>query len=237
MASSKPGSDKIDAELTLSHMETCTEKFPSVLDNSDASMTESMCSNASVDESLCSNGDVALQRDIQRIIHQHFDNVIKKWGNSEQWVLELRDGKRVAVPIQISLPPGDVVVRVDDLNQLAMVPGVSSESKEINSELEKGVDVIVEDWVSNICFEDAFQFADSSPPLNVDPLAFSLPMGAMDIFERSATLDVETLLGKDIYSKWFQEKFSGFDDFLGTSLKGLEEPATKFLLVVEAELQ
>ena len=27
------------------------------------------------------------------------------------------------------------------------------------------------------------------------------------------------------------------DDFLGTSLKGLEEPATKFLLAVEAELQ
>ena len=44
-------------------------------------------------------------------------------------------------------------------------------------------------------------------------------------------------MDKDNYSKWFQEKFSGFDDFLGTSLKGLEEPATKFLLVVEAELQ
>ena len=111
------------------------------------------------------------------------------------------------------------------------------ESKEINLELENGVDVIVEDWVSDICSEDAFQFADSSPPLNVDPLAFSLPMGAMDISERSPTLDVETLLGQDIYSKWFQKKFSGFDDFLGTSLKGLEELATKFLLAVEAELQ
>ena len=62
-----------------------------------------------------------------------------------------------------------------------MVPGVSSESKEINSELEKGVDVIVKDWVLDICSEDAFQFVDSLPPLNVDPLAFSLPMGAMDI--------------------------------------------------------
>ena len=60
---------------------------------------------------------------------------------------------------------------------------------------------------------------------------------AMDISEGSATLDVERLLGKDNHSEWFQEKFSGFDDFLGTSLIGLEEPATKFLLVVEAELQ
>ena len=143
----------------------------------------------------------------------------------------------MAVPIQISLPPGDVVVGVDNSNQLAMVPGVTSESKEFNSELEKGIDVIVEDWVSDICSEDASQFVDSSPPLNVDPLAFPLPLGAMDISDQPATLDVETWLGKDIYLKWFQDKFSGFDDFLGTSLKGLEEPATKFLLAVEAEIQ
>ena len=120
--------------LSLTHMElTCTETFLLVLDNSDASVTESMCFDAFVDESLCFDGDVALQRDIQQIIHEHTDNVIKKWGNSEQWVLELRDGKRVAVPIQISLPPGDVVVGVDDSNQLPTVPGVSSECKELNS--------------------------------------------------------------------------------------------------------
>ena len=143
----------------------------------------------------------------------------------------------MVVPIQFSLPSGEVVVRVDDLNQLPMAPGVSSGCKELNSELVKGVDVTLEEWVSDICPEDAFQFTNSSPPLNVKPLAFSLPMGVMDIPEGSATLDEEKLLGKDIYSEWFQEKFSGFDDFLGTSLKGLEEPATKFLLVVEAELQ
>ena len=59
----------------------------------------------------------------------------------------------------------------------------------------------------------------------------------MDISDQPTSLDVETLLGKGIYSEWFQNKFSGFDDFLGTSLKGLEEPATKFLLAVEAEIQ
>ena len=61
----------------------------------------------------------------------------------------------MAVPIQISLPPGDVVVGVDDSNQLTMVPGVASESKEFNLELEKGIDDIVEDWVSDIYSEDA----------------------------------------------------------------------------------
>ena len=99
------------------------------LNNSDASVTKSLCSEASVDESLCFDGDVALQCDIQRIIHEHIDDVIKKWGNSKQWVLELRDGRKVAVPNQISLPPGDAVVGVDDSNQLALVLGVPSESK------------------------------------------------------------------------------------------------------------
>ena len=78
------GSDKSKAELTSTHMvPTCTEKLLSVVNVSDASVAGSLCSDASVDESLCSEGDVALQRDIQRIIHEHSDNVIKKWGNSE----------------------------------------------------------------------------------------------------------------------------------------------------------
>ena len=87
------GSNKTDVEPTSTLMEpTRTEKLLLVINNSYASVDEFLCYDASVDESLCSNGDVALQRDIQRIIHEHTDNVIKKWGNFKQWVLELRDG-------------------------------------------------------------------------------------------------------------------------------------------------
>ena len=143
----------------------------------------------------------------------------------------------MAVPIQFSLPPREVVGGVDDSHQLLMAPGVSSECKELNSKLVRGADITLEERVSDICPEDAFQFIDSLPPLNVEPLAFSLPMGVMDFLEWSATLDEEKLLDKENYSEWFQEKFSGFGDFLGTSLKRLEELATKFLLAVEAELQ
>ena len=38
------------------------------------------------------------------------------------------------------------------------------------------------------------------------------------------------------YSDWFQKRFNNFDSFLGTSLVGLEDQATEFLLAVEAEL-
>ena len=73
-----------DALHSLTHLDlACPEDLPSVLDHSDASVTESLCSDASLDESMCSDGDVALQRDIQQIIHERSDNVIKKWENSE----------------------------------------------------------------------------------------------------------------------------------------------------------
>ena len=50
------------------------------------------------------DSDESLVRDLRLILQEHSDNIVKKWGNSEQWVLELCDGRRVAVPLQISLP-------------------------------------------------------------------------------------------------------------------------------------
>ena len=55
-------------------------------------------------------------------------------------------------------------------------------------------------------------------------------------------MDVESFVGVDTsesqgpYSDWFQKRFNNFDSFLGMSLEGLEDQATKFLLAVEAEL-
>ena len=38
-------------------------------------------------------------------------------------------------------------------------------------------------------------------------------------------------------SQWFQSKFHGFDNFLETSVEGLEEVATSLLLAVEAKMK
>ena len=238
LCSDAMGNMRFNAQHSLTLLvPTSSEKPPSVRDSSEASDTESLSFDATLEVSLCSDDEVELQRNIQQIMHQHTDDVIKKRGNSEQWVLELRDRKRVAVPIQFSSPPRDDIVGVDDSNHLAIVPGRATEPKELNSEAEKRIDVFVEDWSSNFCSEEASQFSDSSPPLTVDPLAFSLPLDATDFSDKPTTLVVDTLLGKGSYSEWFKDKFCGFDDFLRTSLKGLEEPATAFLLAVENEIQ
>ena len=163
---------------------------------------------------MSSEDDGELQRSIQQIIQQHTDEVIKKWGNSEQWVLELRNGKRVAVPIQISLPPGEDIVGVVDSNPLAIVPGSPTESKEVNAELVKEMNVFVEDWSSDFSPEIATQHMDSSTPLNIDPLAFSLPTDATIISDQLVPTVDDSFLGKGSYSEWFKDKFSGFHDFL-----------------------
>ena len=106
----------------------------------------------------------------------------------------------MAVPIQISLPPGDDIVGVDDSNLLAIVPGRVTESKEFNSESDKGIDVFVEDWSSDFGSEKASQDSDSSTPLIVDPLTFSLPTDATDISDQPASLVDDTFLDKGRYS-------------------------------------
>ena len=48
-------------------------------------------------------------------------------------MLELRDGRRVVVPIQISLPPSEVIEVLGEQNQLALVPLRSLDSLEVSS--------------------------------------------------------------------------------------------------------
>lgn len=92
----------------------------------------------------------------------------------------------------------------------------------------------MEDQVLDTYSEDANQSnEDCLLPLFVEPLAFSMPLGAT---ERQEEVSVERSTRLEVYSEWFHNRFNELDNFLWTSLKGLEEQATDFLLAIEAEL-
>ncbi|KAK7819164.1 flavin mononucleotide hydrolase 1 [Quercus suber] len=166
-----------------------------------------------------SDGEEKLHQDIRLILQENTGNVSKKWGNSEQWVLELRDGRRVAVPIQISLPPGEVTEVLEEQTQLALVPLKCPDVVEVSSAQVDENDVLVEDWVLYTCSESSvLPNVGGLSPLSVEPLAFSLPLA----MEGQEVLGVENPVRGEAYSEWFQSRFKGFDNFLGTSLKGLE---------------
>ena len=140
----------------------------------------------------------------------------------------------MAVPIQISLPPSEVTEVLEEQTQLALVPLKSSDVFEVTSAQLDENEVLVENWVSDTYSEyDKLPNEGGLLPLVVEPLAFSLPLA----MEGQEVMSVENPVREEAYSKWFQSRFNRFDNFLGTSLKGLENQATTFLLAVEAELK
>ena len=58
----------------------------------------------------------------------------------------------------------------------------------------------------------------------------------MCVMDEERFVGVDSSERQEPYSEWFQRRFNNFDSFLGTSLEGLEDQATKLLLAVEAEL-
>ena len=108
--------------------------------------------------SVCAtDSDESLECVLRLILQEHSGNIVKKWGNSEQWVLKLRDGRRVAVPIQISLPRCAATEVLEKQNQLALFPLESSDASNLSSALFEEDEVLVEDWVSDTYLEEAIQ--------------------------------------------------------------------------------
>ena len=74
------------------------------------------------------------------------------------------------MPIQFSLTRCVTMEVLDKNNQLALCPLDSSEASISSSALIEKNKVLVEDWVSDSFSEDVVQ------PLEVEPIAFSLPI-------------------------------------------------------------
>ena len=135
-----PQADLCSSSMLAQSMKLSNEADIEFL-GSDGADIESLISNEAHESATTSDGEDNLQRDIRLILQEQSGNVIKKWGNSEQWLLELRDGRRVAVPIQISLPPGEVTEVLEEQNQLALK---SSNSLEMSLAQFDGDEVLVE---------------------------------------------------------------------------------------------
>ena len=147
-------------------------------DESDTTFLSSDEPDESDESAKTSNGEEKLHRDIHLILQENSGNVSKKWGNSEQWVLELRDGRSVEVLIQISLPPGEVTEVLEEQTQLALVPLKCSDVVEVSSAQVDENEVLVEDWVSDTCSESSeLPNVGGLSPLSVEPLAFSSTLG------------------------------------------------------------
>lgn len=82
------GSDELDETWNGS-----TSTVVQVFHGSDGAATKFIGADESVEtlngSTSFAEGEENLQRDLRLILQEQSSNVIKKWGNSEQWVLEL----------------------------------------------------------------------------------------------------------------------------------------------------
>ena len=75
--------------------------------------------------------------------------------------------------------------------------------------------VVVEDWVLDTLSEEAkLPNEECFSHLAVEPLAFSLPLA----LKGQEAVGVECTMTHELHLERFQSRFSGFDDFLVTSL-------------------
>ena len=88
------------------------------------------------------------------------------------------------MPIQFSLPRCVTTEVLDKQNQLALCPLDSSDASISSSALFEEDKVLVEDWVSDSFSEDVVH------PLEVEPIAFSLPVAMAE----QSPVDVEDIV-------------------------------------------
>ena len=112
---------------------TSSESFDSLLVSSVAETEH----RGSVEPEVASFGSVCTtehgensMRDPRLFLQEYSGNVVKKWGNSEQWVLQLRNGRKVAVSVQLALPRCEAFEALENQQQLALVTLESSEEED-----------------------------------------------------------------------------------------------------------
>ena len=165
-----------------------------------------------VSESNYDVDSVLVQQQIKQLL---FDNVVdsnKLRGFSDKWVLELGDGKRVVVTMEIERQPSGFFKGsiLDELNAMDY-SGNSSRPLEVQSEWDG---VVVEDVDSESWSEEGGEMVeldqqglDILEPLNVAPLAISKSIETQEVDNLFAFLEDGQSRNHSSMSPWFQSKF------------------------------
>jgi hypothetical protein len=177
-----------------------------------------------------------------------FDGVDRIWGSSSAWMLELRDGRRVSIPISLLR----TLATIDTEEKPSEEEAPSLGGSDIESEAEAtrhgdmltvwGDDEGVDDEVS-VVWEDPPPAAgegkmicweDENNPLEVAPLAIAGPPEGEMITGDVCTQEFEQVSGfKPSPSEWVQDTMKEFGVVLGASYEGYKEQLMSMLQEIE----
>ena len=164
----------------------------------------------------------------------------KTWGNSKDWMLELRDERKIVIPLSAYRPP-------DSVSDQRTTEGVSNSGMAHlaneghivcwDSEVE-GVGVggsVVSDfgsegdvWNSD---EELLDWNHLGEPLEVAPLAMDNSVGKE--FPTAEKIGGKVDVDNTKLSLWVTNRIKAFQKSVGTSLEGFEEQVPGLLLALE----
>ena len=155
-------------------------------------------------------------------------------------MLELRDGRRVTIPLSLLRSVHSVDERVDGEQEMDhgsdMDPGTdsgfSSEQQGVGSWQEDDVTVVWEDAVPSDVGKELVCWGTKEEPLEVTSLAMAESDG--DITGVSTAPNLGDCDKTQPKSKWVLETLTEFGIVLGASFEGYEEELTKILQDIEA---
>jgi hypothetical protein len=162
-------------------------------------------------------------------------NVAHAWGTSSEWYIELRDGQRLRLPMELVPPTAPNALEHQDTDDdiLSLLDWYDS------GELYAG-GIHDEDGILSIT-NSAHQDDDDvgsmrahclpqegeMEPLSVSPLAVALP-------QADEVHKIEGHGSTNGYSQWVDENLKAFGELVGTSFEGYEEDVIALLVSIEA---
>ena len=171
------------------------------------------------------------------------DGVHRTWGSSSDWVLQLRDGKRISIPLSL-------------IRQPMMEEGRNSESSDepkvlllegfadmgCSGDGESGISEDEDDDNTSIVWEDPEMAGDSGgamvsceddeAPLEIEPLASIVPTGISEhLLNLGPTKEDRDMPNPSV---WAEENYQAFGALLGASYEGYEDEIISLLKAIDA---
>jgi hypothetical protein len=169
--------------------------------------------------------------------------VDRTWGSSFDWVLELRDGRRLSIPISLIRQP-DVptpVIPGMSLSGFGIMGPTVEDQHSMGSYMTSDAEENSEDDIS-LVWEDSEVVGDSCElvcwgdevvPLEIEPLAISKPETIS--MEEGGVKEKEDIGQEEIPSEWVVGRSKRIGKLLGASYVGNEERVTRLLMEIDAQ--
>jgi hypothetical protein len=177
------------------------------------------------------------------------EGVDRLWGSSSAWMLELRDGRRVSIPLSLLRMPVTIDTEEKDSEEGATSHGGSeldSESEAVqhggmltawgdDEEADDEVSVVWEDPPPSAGEGKLICWEDENKPLEVALLAIAGPDVDEMITGDVSAPKFEQVSGIKLSpSEWVQETMKEFGVVLGASYEGYEEQLMSMLQEIES---